>query len=344
MADDRHAKSPKWLRWLNLCLAGITAATMFTDLWWGWLLVRQSRTGAYPHVVGRVVKSEIRTEQGKKVRYYADIEYAWNVAGHEFTGTTVRHGFFGTNHSDAQQVVAAYPLGKEIDVCYNPDNPSDAVLEPGIIGGDLLTIVFATPFNAITALLWVAAWPNWRFRETGGCRLTSTGGIEQLQTKDLWLPRYSALSAAIAAGLILTVALAAFNSGTISITSAVMILLGLAGVVMGAWVVTALFFPADKRALEIDWNNNRLTIPPLEERSEPLVLLFSEISEFSFERVPNLNSDDVPSVPVALITGSPDTNSAVPLGEPMSEWSACAIAGWLNRQIHKRRTNSNRGN
>jgi hypothetical protein len=46
------------------------------------------------------------------------------------------------NRSVVEEVLNKYPLGSEIKVYYNSADPSKALLEPGIITGNILLLAF----------------------------------------------------------------------------------------------------------------------------------------------------------------------------------------------------------
>ena len=61
------------------------------------------------------------------------------------------------NERYARQIVAAFPVGKQVSVHYSPGDPADAILAPGIDGFDLSCAMFAVPFNMGMCILWVMA-------------------------------------------------------------------------------------------------------------------------------------------------------------------------------------------
>jgi hypothetical protein len=107
------------------------------------------------------------------------IEYVYRVGGIEYHGKRYRYGEGSSSDSAwAQTAVAARPVGAEIPVFYNPGDPADALLSPGVDGGDLMLLLFLTPFNAVMLGLWSvgsSALRHWiRPRPAGGLRLRTT--------------------------------------------------------------------------------------------------------------------------------------------------------------------------
>lgn len=64
--------------------------------------------------------------------YGASIAYDYTVNGASYTGSNVHFGQYSTSDpSYGRSIVNRYPLGKQVMVYYDPDNPSESVLEPG---------------------------------------------------------------------------------------------------------------------------------------------------------------------------------------------------------------------
>jgi len=95
--------------------------------------VRQSRrskqSGAWPTVVGVVVKSRVEDDEGT---YQADVTYEYEVAGCGYYGTRIRFGYCGgPRRGSAQELAAAYPVGRTVAIHYDPGGPKESVLQPG---------------------------------------------------------------------------------------------------------------------------------------------------------------------------------------------------------------------
>jgi hypothetical protein len=89
----------------------------------------------WPSVPGLVKTSEVATSRDSEgTTYHAHLVYTYEVAGKSREGTRVHFGDYGTSHPDhAQSVVDTYPAGKAVTVRYRPQDPSYAVLEPGLM-------------------------------------------------------------------------------------------------------------------------------------------------------------------------------------------------------------------
>ncbi len=336
MSSEIAAQTPKWLRWLFVAAIGFSAATVFFDVWYGLLLARQSRTAGFPHVVGRILKSEVRETQGTKPTYAAEVEFAWRVAGVEYKGATVRHGFSRSGKVYVERVVARYPVGREVEVYYDPAAPGEAVLEPGLVGGDLNVLIFATPFHAITLGLWTIAWPMWRYQATGGVPVRQQGSVQRLETEQM-RPVHWALIAAGALGLALSLVLAIFTDGSASWTAGLGMLAAIIGAGAAGWIVRAVMAPKETRELVVDWENDRLIVPALDGRESPLTVPLSSVAKFAIARVGAEGSESQRFYAVAAVNEADGSTSVHRLGDEQLEWGAWNLACWLQEGLLLRR-------
>ena len=137
------------------------SATGFVALWGGFELRDRARgMAAWPSVRGRVTGGAVvanSTFDDGSPAYYPVISYQYEVAGKEYQGkrrTLVNVGVGGVLRGAAQQVVARYPVGSEVTVFYDPEDPGEAVLErTSPVAGPILLF-------ALGAAL-VAAGPLW---------------------------------------------------------------------------------------------------------------------------------------------------------------------------------------
>lgn len=96
---------------------------------------------SWPSVSGEVIKSEIDTwQKDGKTHYTPKIVYTFTVDGKKLTSSkiTVGDSPFDSNISPAKRVQAEYPVGKQVDVFYDPEVPSSSALKPGIQKNDII--------------------------------------------------------------------------------------------------------------------------------------------------------------------------------------------------------------
>ena len=86
----------------------------------------------WPQAEGTITKSEVVREEVGKILYKADVEYDFVVDDKEFHGDIIRlRGKTSSSHNGAEEIVAKYPVGAQVQVFYSADDASDALLEPG---------------------------------------------------------------------------------------------------------------------------------------------------------------------------------------------------------------------
>ena len=74
-----------------------------------------------------------RQADNKSTSFHANIRYRFSANNKSFTGTRVSFGDHDANYrSYADDLVQRYPKDGEVTVYYNPANPEQSVLEPGV--------------------------------------------------------------------------------------------------------------------------------------------------------------------------------------------------------------------
>lgn len=100
---------------------------------------------------GVVTGSEIeRSSSSDGTTYAAKIEYEFELGGTSYTGD--RHSYFSISTSSrghAEEVVKRYPVGRRVQVHYDPGEPEDSVLEVDARSFPSIAILFLTPFHCI---------------------------------------------------------------------------------------------------------------------------------------------------------------------------------------------------
>jgi hypothetical protein len=122
------------------------------DFFIGRTIVQQMRAERFPTTTGRILESGL--SRGSKGTTGVAIRFSYEVEGRRYE--SARYRFDNTKSSDsawAKAAVRANPKGAERTVYYNPADPAEAILRPGIEGSELFMLMFLTPFNAIGLLL-----------------------------------------------------------------------------------------------------------------------------------------------------------------------------------------------
>ncbi len=87
----------------------------------------------WPTTTGTIIGSKVGTSttgsgsMPRGTQSVAIVEYEYEVDGTEYYSPVVN--IMGVGHEDPQTVVNRYPLGSEVTVHYDPDDPSEATLD-----------------------------------------------------------------------------------------------------------------------------------------------------------------------------------------------------------------------
>lgn len=114
---------------------------------WGWsIIARSRRTLRWPQVDGVIERADAASEEDDLL---PDILFGYEVEGHaQHSKVVFPSGTMPTPELSATYL-KRYPPGAKVRVHYNPDNPAEATLEPGMGQGDWM--VFALGVIAIAA-------------------------------------------------------------------------------------------------------------------------------------------------------------------------------------------------
>ena len=111
---------------------------------------------SWPAVSGTVTRSQVerRTETDSDghtdVDYKPTVRFTYSVEGVEYQGMRLQFGAPDYDkNSEAQAQLDPFPVGKEVPVYYNPENPKLAVLLTGAGQGAALLIGLCVVFIAI---------------------------------------------------------------------------------------------------------------------------------------------------------------------------------------------------
>jgi hypothetical protein len=93
-------------------------------------VVRSQVAATWPEVNGKIVQSH-HVRGGAKTSDRVDVEYAYEVRGIVHTGTRINYAIiWGSGFTRATQ--RRYPLGGEVQVHYDPSDPTRSVLEVNV--------------------------------------------------------------------------------------------------------------------------------------------------------------------------------------------------------------------
>lgn len=91
----------------------------------------------WPSVTGLVTRSNLETVRRKigvqrnETRYRVDVDYEYIVGDERYVNDVVRFNQDELSTTDKERLVSAYPVGRQVEVFYNPSKPGQSVLVRG---------------------------------------------------------------------------------------------------------------------------------------------------------------------------------------------------------------------
>jgi hypothetical protein len=114
-------------------------------------LITRSKTQtakSWPTAQGTIVSTELRehndddSESGSStVLFEPVVMYSYQAMGVACSGKKIGYGTDRLDRSSAQKKINQYPAGSRVTVYYNPENPSEAVLEVNGTGSKVFLIL-----------------------------------------------------------------------------------------------------------------------------------------------------------------------------------------------------------
>ena len=298
--------------------------------------VRQDLARKYSTIQGKIVRSAVG--RGAYIRRGVEIEYSYTVNGIIYTGHRYRYD----DHNavlEWDETVEDNPRGSMQTVYYDPKNPADSLLEPGVDGCDLLLLLFTLPMNVLTFVFWRATISRWREES----QLPPAAGVKILNQPEsirIRLAEVSPLAAAFygMAGAAFIAAFPVVAAGGFEPTLHLMTLtwafVAATGVLAGLW--RAIRNSSGIYDLCLDKSVQTVTLPRIAGRRRPLTIARSEISGVSLQkRVSKGPSGKHFSFLPALNRGglAADMESIELITWGWSEKKARVFSEWLSQEL-----------
>jgi uncharacterized membrane protein len=128
-------------------------------------MFKKARRESWPSRKAVVTKSYASHRRGGgSLRHGSSMYWAVEVCGvykdngEKFCAARIRYGGFrwGEGKADAFDAVARYPVGREIDVYYSPDDPKETVLEAASSWAEMVTLLgLGIAFLLLPLFLWL---------------------------------------------------------------------------------------------------------------------------------------------------------------------------------------------
>lgn len=317
-----------------------SGGTLMFDGLIGHGLFKQYQSAHWVRVDGTVTDSRIETHHGSKggVSYSAVVTYKYVVDGRFFSNNRMRYGISSSgSYARAQETVNAHPSGSALSVYYNPANPAEALLFPGIRGEDLLVLLFLMPFNSFSLGAWVMIyrWARERLARpvAGGVTLITDG----LSTR-VRLPQSAACLWGLATmnitGIVSVVIIAINTQENCSMGLALSAIAGslLAGLAVYAWRRSIAQSGIDD--LVINEANRTLELPLTHGRKERLTVALADINELYTEVVAHRGSKGGVSytyAPTLFVRG--DNGGPQKLADWSDKLKADDFTTWLRQKL-----------
>ena len=120
---------------------------------------KMATVSQWPSTMGTVMTSGVETRSsGDGYTDYPVVQYTYQVGGQSYQSLKLAPGP-EVGGSGARKVVAKYPSGAQVMVFYDPQNPSDAVLErkaPAQWLMWLLLVIFDCVLCVVVPIMWWA--------------------------------------------------------------------------------------------------------------------------------------------------------------------------------------------
>jgi hypothetical protein len=135
--EDSRDWRPRWpVSTGSRCIfAGLLAIVVFSPLYYV-----QNKSKSWPTTEGVVTKSAVLHSAEKDTLNFS---YTYSVEQRRFTSSRVNNALINRfGGLDPQQAASTYSVGRKVIVYYDPENPGDALLEPGASSQTIWGIVF----------------------------------------------------------------------------------------------------------------------------------------------------------------------------------------------------------
>jgi hypothetical protein len=250
----------------------------------------QLRAGSYTVTDGTVVSSTVVTsEDSDGPVYRPEVSYRYRVGERELVGNRLNYeDLFASGADAATEAVASFPPGTTVRVYYNPADPSDSLLRPGLNARQLFLALFLTPFNAVMVFLWaVLAKGLWLKRArplAGGLRIES--GLRGTSIRLGGMPALGAGLATVAGLSFASIFIVGFASR--GFNPAYPVIAGVWVLILGSGLAATLWQAArnrsDRQRLLLDETSGNVDLPAMHGRNARLAIPGTDLTAVQISR------------------------------------------------------------
>jgi hypothetical protein len=152
--SNQSRKRNIWGSFLEAVLfGGIFLAIGGGISFWGWNILQNAKaSSSWPTAQGNVISSDVsyssNADGGES--YSPEVIYQYTVNDQHYESHTIKFGENSySSRRKAEGIASSYPVGKEVTVYYDPQNPERSVLEPGVSGGSYIVLGIGVLFGLI---------------------------------------------------------------------------------------------------------------------------------------------------------------------------------------------------
>lgn len=139
---------------LGACLPALIFLVVGAGLtWWGWNILGNAKAStSWPKATGRIISSSVEYSRDSDGHdsYKPEVTYTYAVNNRFYKSHAIK---FGENSYDnkpvANEIANRYAVGKKVVVYYDPQNPENSILEPGVTGGSYIVLGIGVLFVMI---------------------------------------------------------------------------------------------------------------------------------------------------------------------------------------------------
>ncbi len=107
---------------------------------------RANAASSWPTVGGTILKMELvrhvnRSSGITSVSYEPKVEYQYAVMGQPYTGKRLAFGTMRVKEAEGEQIRAKYREGAQVAVHYNPEKPTESLLEQSAMGSGVQLVI-----------------------------------------------------------------------------------------------------------------------------------------------------------------------------------------------------------
>jgi hypothetical protein len=137
----------------------VSIILIIVDFGFGFSMWRQYKSGEYIQASGVILRSYTNGWTGHHGHNDAIIRFTYKANGESFESSRYRY-LIDYSFENAASLVSRFPIGTKVSVYFNPANPSDAVLSPGLARSDVLGTmpIMLLIGHFFVTVIWLYAW------------------------------------------------------------------------------------------------------------------------------------------------------------------------------------------